>query len=182
MASFKISESFDLPASPESVWPLLKDPTRVADCLPGAQLESVDGDDYVGTVRVKVGPVTVNYNGRIRFTEVDEGNMRLSMAGDGSDQRGGGSASVTMHSAVTEHEGGSRVSMDADVQIAGKLVRFGRGMFQAVSKQILGEFASRLSAKLRGEAPVADDADAALDGGKLLLRTIAGKLKRSDDD
>lgn len=181
MASLKISESFNLPAPPERVWPLLTDPAGIADCLPGAELESVDGDDYLGAVRVKVGPVTVNYKGRIRFTEVDEDNWRLRMVGNGTDRRGGGSASLTMLSAVTEDEGGSRVSIDADVQIAGKLVRFGRGMFQAVSKQLLGEFAERLSRKLLGEAVAPGGEDQALDGGKLLLRTIAGRLKRSDD-
>ncbi|HJO04522.1 MAG TPA: SRPBCC family protein [Acidobacteriota bacterium] len=182
MASLRISESFGLSAPPERVWPLLTDPAGIADCLPGAELEAVEGDAFIGTVRVKVGPVTVNYNGEVRFTEVDEGNRRLSMVGNGTDRRGGGSASLTLHSAVTEEDGGSRVSIDADVQIAGKLVRFGRGMFQAVSKQLLGEFSERLAKKLQGEGPVPGAESETLDTGKLLLRTLAGKLKRSDGD
>ena len=157
MASLRISESFGLSAPPERVWPLLTDPAGIADCLPGAELEAVEGDAFIGTVRVKVGPVTVNYNGEVRFTEVDEGNRRLSMVGN-------------------------RVSIDADVQIAGKLVRFGRGMFQAVSKQLLGEFSERLAKKLQGEGPVPGAESETLDTGKLLLRTLAGKLKRSDGD
>ena len=182
MASLKISESFSLPAPPERVWLLLTDPAGIADCLPGAQLESVDGDAYLGTVRVKVGPVTVNYSGQIRLTEVDQDDLRLRMVGTGSDRHGGGSASLNMQSVVVEDNGGSRVSIDADVQITGKLVRFARGLFQAVSKQLLGEFAERLSRKLQGEeaAPVSEG-DEKLDGGKLLLRTITGKLSRSVD-
>jgi hypothetical protein len=182
MASLKISESFSLPAPPERVWPLLTDPAGIADCLPGAQLESIDGDEYLGTVKVKVGPVTVNYNGQIRFTEVDEDNRRLRMVGSGRDRRGGGTASLTMRSAVTEEEGGSRVSIDADVQIAGKLVRLGRGMFPAVSKQLLGEFAERLSRKLQGEVVAPESQGQPLDGGKLLLQAITSRFKRSDDN
>ena len=182
MATLKISESFSLPAPPERVWPLLTDPAGIADCLPGAELESVDGDVYLGTVRVKVGPVTVNYNGQIRFTEVDEDNLRLRMVGNGTDRRGGGTTSLTMQTVVTEDNGGALVSIDADVQIIGKLVRFARGMFQAVSKQLLGEFAERLSRKLQGEAAVPEGECETLDGGKLLLRTLADKLRRSDDD
>lgn len=159
MATLKIQDSFTLDAPPEEVWPLLLDPRQMADCLPGASLDEIDGDTVHGRVKVSVGPVSVAYKGSMRFVEIDEEARRARMSAKGSEKSGGGSASMELESRVTGTEGGgSEVSLDADVQVVGRIARFGRGMIETVSRQMLGKFTDRLQAKLAGEELRGDDA------------------------
>ena len=140
---FKIEESFDVEAPVQRVWEYLNDPARVAVCLPGAELlESRDDGTYLGAVKVKLGPVAMSFKGVVTFTERDEQARTVRLVGDGREAGGGGSAKLTMLSKITALPNGSHVVVEAEVDMVGKIVQFGRGMIGEVSKQLFRQFAA----------------------------------------
>ncbi len=158
MSSLRIEERFTVAAPAERVWRFLIDPAQVVVCLPGAQLDSTDDEGgYHGAVKVRVGAVTVQYKGRLEFEKLDHEARFVRMVGKGKEKGGGGSVMMTMESTVREVEGGvTEVTVDSTVQLAGKIVRFGRGMIEAVSKEVFKQFTACMAEKL--EAPEAPDA------------------------
>jgi carbon monoxide dehydrogenase subunit G len=165
MSALKIEERFELDAHPDEAWAYLTRPDRIVVCLPGAELtEVVDERNYVGRVKVKLGAVTMDYRGTAEFTEVDPEQRVIRMKGKGRERRGGGTVSLAMESTIRELEGGRcEVTVVADIQLAGKIIRFGRGMIQAVTAEIFKEFTVCLAAELAGGKPPgeASDGDAA---------------------
>ena len=152
---FKIEEQFEVQAPVNRVWEYLIDPARVVVCIPGAQLlESQDDRTFLGAIKVKVGPVAMSYKGQMKFTEVDEQNHQVRMVGEGREAGGAGSAKVNMLSKVTPIGGGSLVVVSAEVDLVGKIVQFGRGMIEEVSKQLFRQF----SACVKQQLEVADQA------------------------
>jgi len=142
--AFKIQEGFEVQAPVQRVWEYLIDPARVAVCLPGAELlESRDDGSYLGAVKVKVGPVAMSFKGAVRFTELDEQGRVVRLVGEGREAGGAGSAKLTMLSKITSlSNGGSQVTVEAEVDIVGKIVQFGRGMIEEVSRQLFRQFAA----------------------------------------
>lgn len=158
MSTLKIEERVAVKAPPERVWKYLLSPEDIVTCLPGAGLDEVeDPRNFFGNIKVKVGPVTVAYKGKATLTEVDDDNRRVTMVGEGKEKGGAGKVKMTMKSHVEAVDGGSEVVVDADVQLAGKVVRFGRGMIQGVSKEVFKQFGERLRANLEVEAEGAPD-------------------------
>ena len=151
--AFGIKETFRVGAPVDRVWRYLVDPKQVVTCLPGAELTGEEGERvYTGRVKVKVGPVTAAYAGRARLTEVNDAEHVVRMDAEGRESGGAGSAKLRMTSRVTAHpEGGAEVRVEAEVDVAGKIVQFGRGMIEAVSKQLFKEFAGCVRSTL--EAP-----------------------------
>jgi carbon monoxide dehydrogenase subunit G len=149
-----VDESFDVAAPPDEVWAYLTDPARVVQCLPGAELVEVeDAQTFVGRVKVKVGPVTAAFRGRARFDELDVAARRVRMSGKGQETAGAGSATMIMTSEITPlSSGGSRVQVRAEIDVVGKLMQFGRGMMEEVSRQIFAQFASCVGASLGARA------------------------------
>jgi uncharacterized protein len=141
---FKVEEQFEVQAPVQRVWEHLIDPPKVVVCIPGAELlESQDERTFLGTVKVKVGPVTMSYKGQVKFTEVDEQAHRVRMVGEGREASGAGSAKLTMLSNVTPLEGGgSLVVVNAEIDLVGKVVQFGRGMIEEVSRQLFRQFSA----------------------------------------
>ena len=162
MSSLRIEEKFTVPAPVERVWRFLLDPAQVAGCLPGARLDGSDGaGTFTGTMKVKVGPVTTEFRGKATFVEVDEAGRRMRLTGTGDDKAGGGSARMSMEGSVlAAADGGSEVTVTADVELAGKLVRFGRGMIEGVSKQLFKQFAERARTQLAAAPAPAPAAEA----------------------
>ena len=153
--SLSLNESFVVSAPPDQVWRFLIDPARVALCMPGAELtETIDATTYRGCVTVKVGPITTRYSGTARLAEVDEGARRMQLLAQGTDA-GGGSAKMSMLGQVASRaDGGSEVTVSARVDIAGKIMQFGRGMVESVSRQLFRQFAASVRSCLEGpEAP-----------------------------
>jgi len=146
----RIEERFVVRAPADAVWAYLIDPRRVVRCLPGAELtEVVDERTFHGTVKVKVGPVTVGYQGRVVLVEVDQAARRVRMSGEGRESTGSGSARMSMESRVTAQPGGeAEVVVVAEVDIAGRLVQLGRGMMEQVSQQLFQQFAACVRATL----------------------------------
>ncbi len=144
MMAFKIAEEFEVQAPVERVWEYLIDPAKVAVCIPGAELlESKDDGTFTGAVKVKVGPMTMSYKGTVKFTELDEQAHQVRLVGEGREAGGAGSAKMTMLSRVTPlANGGSQVAVLAEVDLVGKIVQFGRGMIEEVSKQLFRQFSA----------------------------------------
>jgi carbon monoxide dehydrogenase subunit G len=147
---FKIEEEFEVRAPVQQVWDYLIDPARVVVCIPGAELlESQDDRTFVGAVKVKVGPMSMSFKGLMRFTEVDEQGRQVRMVGEGREAGGAGSARVTMLSKVTPLDSaGARVVVSADVDLVGKIVQFGRGMIEEVSRQLFRQFSACVKQRL----------------------------------
>ena len=148
--AFKITERFEVQAPVERVWKYLIDPASVVQCLPGAELlETQDDGVFVGQIKVKVGPLSMSYKGKGSFTEVNEETHTARMVGEAREVGGSGSTKVTMVSTVTALEGGgSAVSVDADINLVGRIVQFGRGMIEEVSRQMFRQFATCVTGRL----------------------------------
>lgn len=155
---FVIKETFRVAAPVDRVWRYLVDPQQVVQCLPGAELTSDEGErTYGGKVKVKVGPVTAQYAGRAKLTEISEAERVVRMHAEGREAGGAGSAKLRMTTRVEAHaDGGSEVRVEADVDVAGKIVQFGRGMIEAVSKQLFRDFVSCVRATLEGASGQVD--------------------------
>ena len=140
--SVRIEETFELHAPVDRVWSYLVDPRQVVDCLPGAELTEVKDDTtFLGRVKVKVGPVTAAYNGKVTITNRDDGAHVVSMVGEGRETAGSGSAKMTMTSRLASLPTGvTQVRVTADVDIVGKAAQFGRGMIESVNKQLFKQF------------------------------------------
>jgi carbon monoxide dehydrogenase subunit G len=162
----KVQQSFTVQAPVEQVWAALIDVQRVAPCLPGAELtEAGDAGTYHGTFTVKLGPTTAAYRGTLKMEDIDEAAHRATMSARGTDTRGQGGASATIVSAVVAQDDATRVDVDTEFTITGRLARFGRGgMIEDISKRLLGEFASCLQATMAGGPAAAATAPESADG------------------
>jgi carbon monoxide dehydrogenase subunit G len=149
----KLEHEFTVPAPVEDAWRVLLDVERVAPCMPGAALTSVDGDDFTGTVKVKVGPIQVTYKGQARFAVKDDAAHRAVLEASGKEARGSGTAAATV-SAVLEADGPSRtkVKVETDLNITGRPAQFGRGVMADVGAKLIGQFADCLADELGGGA------------------------------
>jgi uncharacterized protein len=144
----RLEHQFSVPAPPDVVWAAVIDPARVAPCMPGATLAEVDGAEFSGVVKVKVGPISLLYKGTGQFLETDEQARRVVIKAAGRDSRGNGTAAATVTVTLTEEPGGTRGTVVTDLTINGKPAQFGRGMIVEVGGKILDEFAACLAGKL----------------------------------
>jgi carbon monoxide dehydrogenase subunit G len=135
-----IQDEFRVDVPVEEAWGVLLDVERIAPCMPGAQLQEIEGDEFRGIVKVKVGPITAQYKGAARLTEVDDANHRAVIRAEGRDTRGQGNASATVTATLQPDGDGTRVRIDSDVTITGKVAQFGRGVIADVSSKLLAQF------------------------------------------
>jgi uncharacterized protein len=148
----ELNNEFRVAVPAAKTWQVLTDVERVAPCIPGAQLLSVDGDDFTGVVKVKVGPITVSYKGDASFQEKDEAAQRVVIKATGKETRGSGNAAAVV-TAQLKDDGtrGTIVSITTDLTISGKAAQFGRGVLADVSANLIGQFARNLEADLLGD-------------------------------
>ena len=144
----KILNEFTVSAPIQQAWAVLSDLEQVIPLMPGAQLVGRDGDDFVGKVKVKVGPVTSEFSGKARFVEHNSDQYRAVIDGKGKEARGTGNAAATVTTQLHEVGDCTRVTVDTDLKIVGKLAQFGSAMLQQVSEKLLGQFVEQLEAKL----------------------------------
>src|SRR5215207_4907292 len=156
----KIANEFTVSAPMDKAWDVLSDLEQVIPLMPGAQLISRDGDDFLGKIKVKVGPVTSEFNGRARFVEHDREHHRAVIEGKGKEQRGTGNAAATVAAQLHDAGDRTRVTVDTDLKIVGKLAQVGGGMLQQVSEKLLGEFVQSLEAKLAADSATPSNAAA----------------------
>jgi len=153
--ALEISKSFVVKATPDAAWNFLTDPTRVARCLPGAQITNkVDDQTYAGTITVKVGPVAASYKGTMTFERLDPTTRTAAIRAAGQDVRGKGGADLRMTSQLLERAPGeTEVQITSQVNVVGLLAQFGRGMIQDVSDQMFDKFVTAARTELETAAP-----------------------------
>jgi carbon monoxide dehydrogenase subunit G len=162
-----LNHDFQVSVPIEQAWGVLTDLERIAPCMPGAQLVEVDGDEYRGVVRVKVGPITTQYKGTAKMVDLDPIAHRAVLRAEGRETRGQGAASATVTATLTASEGGTEVHIETDLDISGKVAQFGRGALGEVSGKILDQFVRELEANvLTGPAPSTDDPAPSTDAGE----------------
>ncbi len=162
MPTLEIHETVTIKAPIDRVWSFLIDPARVVECLPGATYDGAESDTvFLGHIKVKVGPVSTQFAGKATMSEVDATSHRVRILGEGKDKNGAGTARLELTGRVETTETGSSLSVDAAVDLTGKLVTFGRGLISSVSQQLFKQFAASARATLEAEPPPAPPADAA---------------------
>jgi uncharacterized protein len=146
-----MENEFRVDAPIEQAWETLLDLERITPCLPGAALEEESGDEYKGTMTIRLGPVTQKYNGTVSFEETNEESHRAVLKADGKDARGQGTASATITSTLTEEDGGTKVHVETDMHLTGRVAQFGRGVQQEVATKLINQFAECLEKEIMGE-------------------------------
>jgi uncharacterized protein len=155
----ELTHEFTVPASVDDAWAAFNDLERIAPCFPGAALTSYDGESFDGLVKVKLGPISLQYTGKGSFVERDEAGHRAVIEAKGKDKRGNGTAAATITaSLVSAGDASTQVTVKTDLNITGKPAQFGRGVMQDVSDKLLAQFASCLETKL-GEPAASATAD-----------------------
>jgi carbon monoxide dehydrogenase subunit G len=190
-----LSNQFTVGADVETVWRHLLDMEGVASCLPGATIDAAEEENaYDGSMRVRIGPMTVDYRGTASFEEIDEEAHRAKISLRAREAKGQGTAMATIQNRLEPHEGGTRVIAETDLHITGPQAQFGRGVLEDVGGRVLSEFSSRLERKIAGEgeqgaegngSPRADGGgpaeagdDDALDLGPVLSESVVGRYAR----
>ncbi|WP_435644385.1 SRPBCC family protein [Streptomyces sp. H49] len=156
----ELHHEFTVPVPVEEAWPVLLDIERVAPCLPGAVVEEYDGTTVTGSVKVKVGPVTVTYRGTAVFEEQDAAAHRMVLVANGRETRGQGTARATVTGTLSERDGGTAVSVRTDLTVTGRPAQFGRGVLAEVGDRLVGRFADCLAARLAERPEPAEEAAA----------------------
>jgi carbon monoxide dehydrogenase subunit G len=136
----ELTNDFRVALPVDRAWVVLTDLERIAPCMPGAQLQEVEGDDYRGVVKVKVGPITAQYKGQATFVDRDEANHVAVLRAEGRETRGQGNASATITATLTPDGDGTAVSVVTDLTVTGRVAQFGRGVLADVSAKLLGQF------------------------------------------
>jgi carbon monoxide dehydrogenase subunit G len=147
----ELNNDIEVSAPVEDVWAAFNDVERIAPCLPGAQLQEIEGEEYRGIVKVKVGPITAQYKGKATFEERDKANWKVVIKGDGRDTRGAGNASALITATLDPvSDTITKVNVHTDLTITGKVAQFGRGAIADVSTKLMGQFAANLETLLEG--------------------------------
>ncbi|GAA4789343.1 SRPBCC family protein [Streptomyces ziwulingensis] len=141
----ELRHEFTVPVPPAVVWRALTDIERVAPCMPGATVEEFDGRTVTGSVRVRMGPVTLTYRGTAVFEERDERAYRMVLVAGGRETRGQSTARATVTGTLTGGDGSTTVSVDTDLTVTGRPAQLGRGMIAEVGDRLVGRFAESLS-------------------------------------
>ncbi|QUC58451.1 SRPBCC family protein [Streptomyces sp. A2-16] len=154
----ELHHEFTVPVPVDEAWRVLLDIERVAPCMPGASVEDYDGKTVTGSVKVKVGPITVTYRGSAVFEEQDETAHRMVLSASGREIRGQGTARATVTGTLTGMDGGTAVSVRTDLAVTGRPAQFGRGVLAEVGDRLIGQFAGCLAERL-GESEESPETD-----------------------
>jgi carbon monoxide dehydrogenase subunit G len=157
----ELKHTFVVPIGIDEAWTAFNDLERIAPCFPGAQITSVDGDEFTGLAKVRLGPVSLQYTGAGRWLERDREAYRAVIEANGKDKRGNGTAGATIRAHLEPDGDGTKVVVDTDLKITGRPAQFGRGVIQDVGTKLLDEFAACLATRLGGEEPEESPAEAA---------------------
>ncbi len=154
--AIEIKENFRVSAPVEKVWKLLLNPANLVACMPGASLgEILDDKRFVGSVRVKIGPITAQYQGTITFQEIDHAGFRTKMLAEANERGGGTAAGTIVTTLLSLPEGGTEVRSAASIDITGRILQVGHGLIEGVSAQIIKKYVANAKALI--EAPDASE-------------------------
>jgi carbon monoxide dehydrogenase subunit G len=141
----ELVHDFTVPVPADQAWKLLVDVEKIAPCLPGAAVTSVDGDAFEGGMKIKLGPISMTFKGDGELVEKDETAKRVVLKAKGRDAKGNGGAQATVSATLDEHDGVTDVHVLTDLNVTGKAAQFGGGVMKDVSNRMLGQFADNLS-------------------------------------
>lgn len=180
-----LNHEFTVPVPVADAWKILTDVERIAPCLPGAELQEVEGDTYRGVVKVKVGPIQAQFKGQASFVERDDNAHKAVLKGEGRDTGGKGNASALITAQLTSESAAStKVVVTTDLSITGKVAQFGRGAMADVSDKLLGQFVENLNQLIASQPASAPESAQATepapgtDGG---VRKIEGPAAKPID-
>ncbi len=146
----EIENEFVVDAPMQQVWEAMLDLERIAPCLPGASIEEAADEEYQGTMAVNLGPISARYRGMVKVEKADEENHRAVVRADGKETRGQGSAAATITSTLSEENGSTRVHVETDMEVAGRVAQFGRGMMQDVAAELMDRFSTCVEQEIMG--------------------------------
>ncbi len=169
-----LNKVFPMNGSVDSGWSCLKEIEKVASCMPGAEItEKVDEENYKGKVKVKLGPVTMAFNGDIEVKSINADEKKIHLIASGTDNKGTSSATMDLTAFIKEGESNNcELIGDADVIVNGKMANFGARMMTQVADQILGQFADNFSKKLDATETTAEAADSATSASSITAETV----------
>jgi len=159
----EIADTFRVSTPLDETWRVLLDIEGIAPCMPGAQLQEIEGNEYRGVVKVKVGPITAQYKGTATLVEADEAGRRIVLDASGRDTRGQGNAKASIIVTMNDDAGGTRVDVVTDLSITGKVAQFGRGVLDDVSAKLLRQFVENLERDVLSNASASAPADLEVD-------------------
>jgi carbon monoxide dehydrogenase subunit G len=188
-----LTHRFTVPIPVDQAWAEFNDIASVAECFPGATVTSAEGDTFQGSVKVKLGPIALVYNGSGTFTEKDETAHRMVVDAKGKDKRGNGTAGALVTMTMQDAGGSTDVEVVTDLAITGKPAQFGRGVMQDVSDKLLGQFVACLEQRFEGvpepetepapaSAPPVDESAPAAVGAPPPTPAAAAAPPRREDD
>ena len=167
----ELEHQFTVPVPVDRAWEVLLDVKKIAPCMPGAVVDSVDGDSFTGQVKVKVGPITVAYAGKASFLEKDATAHRAVVEAKGRETRGSGTAAATVTASMADEGGSARVTVVTDLAITGRPAQFGRGVLNDVGNKLIGQFADCLATTITTSGT---DGPAATSPEEIDLVAVAG--------
>jgi carbon monoxide dehydrogenase subunit G len=152
----ELDHDFTIPVPVDRAWPMLLDVERVAPCVPGATLDTIDGEEFTGRLKVKLGAMTITYKGSARIVKADESTRTVTIEGAAKEARGTGTASVSVQAQLSEVSGEStRVTVHTKLNVTGRPAQFGRNILSEVGGKLIGRFAKALSEELASDTPSA---------------------------
>ena len=179
----KLHNEFVVRRDIKTAFDVLTDLEAIAPCLPGATLEGRDGEDFVGSVKVKLGAIAANFGGTVRIVTKDDDNYAVTLSAKGREKAGRGMAEAAIEARLEPiGPDETRVVVDTDLKIMGKIAQFGRGIIGDVSKQLIDQFSANLDQLMSASSdpdaavPVAADGDNVLELGSLLSGVLAKRL------
>jgi len=169
----ELKSDFEVSVGVDRAWEVLTNPELIAPCLPGARLDEVEGDEFRGAVKVKVGPISAEYRGKATMVEMSRDDLRIVIRAEGRDTRGAGNAAADITALMeAASDASTKVEVTTDLKISGKVAPVGRGVLGDVSAKLMGQFVDNLEEMLSesaeadaGEEPAGDAGDGAADAG-----------------
>ena len=161
--AIEMDNSFTVPVPPEQAWDVLLDVERIAPCMPGASVTSVDGDEINGQVKVKLGPLSLAYKGTAKFTEKDQASHTITLAASGKETKGAGTAAADVQAVLKpgDADGTTLVAIHTSLNVTGKPAQFGRSLLPDVSGKLIDQFAANLEALINTDNASPETADIA---------------------
>ncbi|MGN6611639.1 MAG: SRPBCC family protein [Angustibacter sp.] len=153
-----LQHTFTVPIGIDEAWSAFTDIERIAPCLPGATITSVEGEEFHGTAKVKLGPIALQYAGKGVWVSRDDATYQAVIEAQGKDKRGNGTAGATIRAHLEPEGEGTRVVVDTELKITGRPAQFGRGVIQDVGTKLLDQFAACLVTRLGEAGPVEAEA------------------------
>jgi carbon monoxide dehydrogenase subunit G len=150
----ELEHEFTVPVPVDQAWPVLLDVERIAPCMPGATLDSVDGDEFTGRLKVKLGAMTITYRGSARIASRDETTHTVSIEGTGKEARGSGTASATVQAQLHDEGEQTRVTVHTKLNVTGRPAQFGRNILSEVGGKLVGRFADNLAEEIGREPAI----------------------------